>query len=132
MIEVAAAIIGNAEGELLIARRREGKTQAGYWEFPGGKIEPGESVPDCLRRELLEEMAIEIEPLSLFGASEHRYGDRDIRLTAWRAAYRSGEIALTDHDAYAWVHPGRLAEYRLAPADIPFADRLREEAEDGT
>ncbi|GMK38538.1 NUDIX hydrolase [Paenibacillus sp. CCS19] len=124
MIEVAAAIIENAEGKLLIARRRAGKSQAGMWEFPGGKIEPGESPEGCLRRELREEMQIEVEPYAYYGVNDHHYGSAHIRLFAYRARYVSGEIILTDHDAYRWAAAEELHAYTFAPADISFVESL--------
>lgn len=74
MIEVAAAIIENDQGQILIARRRQGKSQGGLWEFPGGKLEAGESPEACLVRELREEMNIEIVPYAPYGVNEHDYG----------------------------------------------------------
>lgn len=124
MIEVAAAIIEDGAGRILIARRASGKSQAGMWEFPGGKLEPGESPEACLRRELLEEMGIAIEPYAYFGVNEHDYGAVTIRLIAYRARFVSGEIVLTDHDEYRWVSAAELGEYRFAPADVPFLAML--------
>lgn len=125
MIPVAAAIIYNSEGKVLIARRREGKSQAGLWEFPGGKIEEGEDACACLRRELREEMGIDIMPYAYFGDNEHRYGKSlIIRLIAWKAEYRGGEIVLTDHDDCRWEHPGELDRFLFAPADLPFVRKL--------
>lgn len=124
MIEVAAAIIHNEEGRLLIARRRQGKSQAGLWEFPGGKIEAGESVVHCLQRELQEEMGIEILPYESFGMNVHNYGSIEIKLIAWNAEYRGGLIKLVDHDEYRWVFPADLGQFIFAPADIPFVERL--------
>ncbi|MNI54448.1 CTP pyrophosphohydrolase [compost metagenome] len=128
MIEVAAAIIHNKEGKLLIARRKPGKAQAGLWEFPGGKLEPGEDVPQCLRRELLEEMNIEIRPDEAYGCHEYDYGSVQIRLIAWRAEYLGGEIVLNDHDAYSWTEPSGLVKFGFAPADLPFVERLLAES----
>ncbi|WP_276357042.1 8-oxo-dGTP diphosphatase MutT [Cohnella caldifontis] len=125
MIEVAAAIIENKQGQILIARRGPGKSQAGMWEFPGGKLEPGESPEVCLRRELQEEMGIEIDPYERFGVNEHDYGTVQIRLIAYRAKYTKGEIILTDHDEFRWVRPDELAEYPWAPADVSFVEKLR-------
>lgn len=124
MIEVAAAIIVNQDGRVLLARRKPGKSQGGLWEFPGGKLEPEETAVDCLRRELLEEMGIEIEPHTYFAVHEHDYGTLSIRLIAYKADYIHGVIELVDHDAYAWVMPSELGNYELAPADVPFAERL--------
>ncbi|BCG57537.1 DNA mismatch repair protein MutT [Paenibacillus sp. URB8-2] len=129
MIQVAAAIIYNSEGKVLIARRREGKSQAGFWEFPGGKIEDGEDACACLRRELIEEMGIAIVPYEYFGVNEHRYGGvLHIRLIAWKAEYRGGDIILTDHDDCRWERPGELERFLFAPADIPFVQKLDSEA----
>ncbi|WP_379163569.1 (deoxy)nucleoside triphosphate pyrophosphohydrolase [Paenibacillus sp. sgz5001063] len=124
MIEVAAAIIHNADGQILIARRREGKSQAGLWEFPGGKLEAGEEVPDCLRRELMEEMSIDILPYAAFGVNEHDYDGFQIRLIAWEAEYLAGPIRLSDHDDARWVSVNELEGFAFAPADIPFVHRL--------
>ena len=128
MIKVAAAIIHNDEGKLLIARRREGKSQAGLWEFPGGKIEPDESVQCCLQRELMEEMNIAILPYEAFGMNEHIYGKIHIQLIAWKAKFQGGEIQLTDHDNYQWVRTDELGQFNFAPADVPFVERLLKEA----
>ena len=124
MIEVAAAIIANQQGELLIARRGTGKSQAGMWEFPGGKLEAGETAEACLRRELLEEMAIEIDLYEWFGVNEHDYGSLYIRLIAYKARFVGGSIRLSDHDEYRWVKIEELAEYTWAPADVPFVEKL--------
>ncbi|MED4754588.1 8-oxo-dGTP diphosphatase MutT [Brevibacillus choshinensis] len=128
MIEVAAAIIQNTQGQLLIARRKKGKFQEGMWEFPGGKIEQGETVEACLQRELREEMNISIKPYELFGVNDHFYGSNHIRLFAHMAKYISGEISLVDHDEYRWVERDQLQEYLFAPADIKFVEMLQKEA----
>ncbi|MCF2940960.1 8-oxo-dGTP diphosphatase MutT [Paenibacillus alkaliterrae] len=124
MIKVAAAIIENQNGRILIARRAKGKSQEGMWEFPGGKLEPGESPEECLRRELLEEMGIEIEPYAYFGVNEHAYGAVTICLIAYKATYVSGEIVLVDHDEYRWVYREELREFTFAPADVRFVGML--------
>lgn len=124
MIEVGAAVIADEEGRLLIARRREGKSQAGLWEFPGGKLEPGETAQACIARELREEMNIEVEPGAILGSNEHAYASGSIRLIAVQARYISGEIRLTDHDRCEWVKPERLADYLFAPADVSFVEML--------
>jgi 8-oxo-dGTP diphosphatase len=126
MIEVAAAIIENEQGQILIARRKKGKSQEGMWEFPGGKIEKDESVESCLQRELREEMNIEIIPYQLFGVNDYFYGSTHIRLTAYKATYVGGEIVLVDHDEFRWVHRNELHEFQFAPADIKFVEMLQE------
>jgi 8-oxo-dGTP diphosphatase len=126
MIEVAAAIIENDQRQLLIARRKKGKSQEGMWEFPGGKIEKDESVEACLQRELLEEMNIEIDPYEHFGVNDHYYGSIHIRLIANKATFVRGEINLVDHDEYRWVDREDLKEYQFAPADIKFVEMLQQ------
>lgn len=123
LIEVAAAIIENQNGRILIARAK-GKSQEGMWEFPGGKLEPDESPEECLRRELFEEMGIEIEPYAYFGVNEHAYEAVTIRLIAYRTRFVSGEIVLVDHDDYQWVRREELGEYTFAPADVRFVGML--------
>lgn len=126
MIEVAAAVIENDKGQLLIARRKKGKSQEGMWEFPGGKIEKGETVEACLQRELQEEMNISIVPYEPFGMNDHYYGSTHIRLFAHKASYVGGEIVLVDHDEYRWVSREQLQEFQFAPADIKFVEMLQE------
>ncbi|GIP30279.1 hypothetical protein J23TS9_54090 [Paenibacillus sp. J23TS9] len=92
MIQVAAAIIENEHGQLLIARKKTGKPQAGLWEFLGGKLEEGEIPAECLKRELQEEMQIAIEPYAYFGTNDHRYGEKDIRLITYKARFISGTM----------------------------------------
>jgi len=124
MIEVAAAIIENEHGQILIAKRRKGKAQGGLWEFPGGKIENNETVEECLKRELLEELNIHIQPYKSFGVNDHCYGSTHIRLYAYKATFVSGEIKLVDHDEYRWIHVNDLGDYRFADADVKFVEML--------
>jgi 8-oxo-dGTP diphosphatase len=124
MIEVAAAIIENEIGQILIARRKKDKAQGGLWEFPGGKIENNETIEECLKRELLEEMNIEIQPFEPFGVNDHYYGSKHIRLYAHKAKIVSGELILVDHDQCKWVYSNELGEYEFAPADVMFVKCL--------
>ncbi|WP_152985707.1 (deoxy)nucleoside triphosphate pyrophosphohydrolase [Brevibacillus choshinensis] len=98
------------------------------WEFPGGKIEQGETVEACLQRELREEMNISITPYEPFGVNDHFYGSTHNRLFAHMAKYISGEISLVDHDEYRWVERDQLQEYLFVPADIKFVEMLQKEA----
>ncbi|MGG2196822.1 (deoxy)nucleoside triphosphate pyrophosphohydrolase [Paenibacillus validus] len=124
MIEVAAAIIENEHGQILIARRKKGKAQEGLWEFPGGKIENNETVEECLKRELLEEMNINIRPYESFGVNDHYYGSTHIRLYAHKAKFVSGALVLVDHNQCEWVYPKYLRKYEFAPADVKFVEML--------
>ena len=128
MIQVAAAIIENEQGQVLIARKKPGKPQAGLWEFPGGKLEPEESPIDCLKRELREEMQITIEPYAWFGTNDHHYGEKHIQLIAYKARFIDGIIQLVDHDEVRWVKRHELVEYIFAPADVKFVEVLAAEA----
>jgi 8-oxo-dGTP diphosphatase len=124
MIEVAAAIIENEQGQILIARRKEGKSQAGLWEFPGGKIETGENPQACIVRELLEEMNIMVSPGELFGVNEFVNNTMQIRLIAHKAKYIGGQIRLIDHDEFFWAKRDELGHFVFAPADVKFVEML--------
>ncbi len=124
MIDVSAAILENKSGQVLIAKRKQGKKLAGYWEFPGGKVEEGESPEESLVRELKEEMNLDIEVHDFVGESIYRYAEGTIRLIAFKGRIIGGEIKLTDHDEYAWKHLHELSTVKLAPADIPLLNFL--------
>ncbi|MBM7614948.1 (deoxy)nucleoside triphosphate pyrophosphohydrolase [Alkaliphilus hydrothermalis] len=123
MIDVVAAILKQGD-KILIARRKEGKSLGGYWEFPGGKIEEGESPEKSLIRELKEEMMIDIKVTEPFGENIHDYGDKKIRLIAFWGEIDSGEIVLKDHDCIEWVFPKDLHQYNFSPADVSFVEQL--------
>lgn len=117
MIDVAAAVIENREGRILIARRKPEITLGGYWEFPGGKIEAGETPSECAARELREEMDIHIDAGETIAETEYDYGDRVVHLIAVRAIMLGGHICLHDHDDIRWVTPPEMEDYLFAPAD---------------
>jgi len=121
MIEVTAAIIVKGN-KVMIARRAHGKHLAGYWEFPGGKIEQGETPESCLTRELKEEFDIEASIENYIGESIFEYPDKTIRLKAFSCKIISGEIKLNDHDKIEWINIEQLTNYKLAPADIPLIE----------
>ena len=124
MIDVTAAILIE-NGRVLIARRRPGASQAGLWEFPGGKVRPGESPAQCLKREIQEELGIEIAVGEFFGESVYAYEDKTIRLLAYRVRAEGGEMSRNDHAELAWVAIADLGRYRFCPADVPFTEKLR-------
>jgi 8-oxo-dGTP diphosphatase len=123
-IRVTAAILAR-DGKVLIARRRPGAHQANRWEFPGGKIEPGESPAQCLRRELQEEFSIETTVGEYLGSNFHRYRFGTIELMAFRVAWKGGRLTLRDHGAVRWAEPSDLADVDFSPADIPIAEKIR-------
>lgn len=123
MTTVLAAMI-ERHGRLLVARRAPGRRQGGLWEFPGGKLESGETPEACLRRELREELGIEATVGAFFAESLFRYDHGTIRLLAYRATWDSGELRLVDHSAVRWLAPSEMVPDDFAPADIPFIDRM--------
>ncbi len=124
MIDVAAAVIENREGRILIARRKPEITLGGYWEFPGGKMEAGETPAACAARELREEMDLHIEAGETIAEVEHDYGNRVVHLIAVRAIMLGGHMKLHDHDDIRWVTPAEMGDYLFAPADKTIVEML--------
>lgn len=116
---MAAAIIENQNGEILLVRRKQSKRQAGCWEFPGWKIEEGETPQQCLIRELREEMNLNIKVSNYIGENIHTYDQGAIRLVVYKGKIASGEIKLADHDQYEWISVQGLKNTNLTPANIP-------------
>lgn len=125
MKDVTAAVIFEKE-KVLITRRAEGEKHAGWWEFPGGKIEAGETPENCLQRELLEELGIQTRIGERITESIFSYATGAIRLLAYRATIVSGELALRVHDEYRWVCVSDLGKFKLLPADVPIAEQLQD------
>ena len=124
MKEVTAAIILK-ENKVLIAQRAPGENSAGKWEFPGGKLEPGETPKECLKREIREELDIEIEVLDFFDESIYAYHSGTIKLMAFWCQWISGDFTLHVHSNLAWVNRDELDLYGFAPADIPLVEKLK-------
>jgi len=124
MKEVSAAIIIE-DGKVLLARRAKGEKLAGYWEFPGGKREEGETIDECLVREIREELSLDIEVVGEFDTSDYKYPGGRIRLIGLLAEIQNGVISKTVHDLVEWIEISSVLDYQLAPADIPLAERLR-------
>ena len=123
-VQVAAALIVR-EGRYLLTKRRADAHLGGLWEFPGGKREPGESLEDCLRRELREELGIEItEPVS-FQIIRHAYPEKTVELHFFRCSIKDGEPLLLGCEALQWVSPEELTRVALPPADRPLVDVLQ-------
>jgi len=121
---VTAAIIWDA-GRVLLTRRGPGEKLSGLWEFPGGKVEPNETLEECLTRELLEELGLEVSVGSVVAESVYSYDHGAIRLVALEATIIKGQLTLTVHDRVEWVLPHALEQYALAPADVPIAYALK-------
>jgi len=122
MIEVCAAII-ERDGLILTARRKQGSHLAGLWEFPGGKIEQGETPETCLERELQEEFGISAKIGTYIGDSIHDYKNKVICLHAFLVKQFEGQLQLHDHDKILWLAPAELRSVEWAPADIPLVDQ---------
>lgn len=127
VLVVAAAIHRSLDPEkkVLIVRRGPGQSGAGIWEFPGGKIEPGESPEQALVREIEEELAVHVRVQSLVGEVEHQYPGKLIRLRVYRAELGPGEILLSEHDGLQWLKPEDISLELLSEADRPFVSKLR-------
>lgn len=124
MKAVTAGIMAE-KGSVLIAKRRAGFRLAHKWEFPGGKIDHGETPEQCLQREMEEEFGIAVSVGEFLGESIHQYDHGGIRLLVYRIYWEGGEMELRDHDEYRWVLPSELGEYEFTAADLPFVERLR-------
>ncbi len=122
-INVVCGIIYR-EGKIFIARRKPHLSQGGYWEFPGGKLEPGEDPVAALERELLEELDMTIANPSFLGEHHHAYEAFTIHLIAYSCDFVSSTFRMTDHDAWAFVRPDELPGYAIAEADQFFVARL--------
>ncbi|MDD2464435.1 MAG: (deoxy)nucleoside triphosphate pyrophosphohydrolase [Desulfobulbus sp.] len=123
MQTVTCAVL-RQDATILLARRKPGRAQAGYWEFPGGKVEESETIQACLEREIAEELGVVIRAGAILASSDYQYEHGTIRLVALAAEIISGTLHPTVHDQLAWVPVEQLLEYRLAPADIPIAASL--------
>jgi mutator protein MutT len=115
-ITVTAAVLKEKD-RVLIARRRAGGLRGGLWEFPGGKIEPGETAPEALRRELREELGIEAMIGDFFLETEHTYPDLIVRLLVYWASIESGTPAALDHEELRWVTPAELPQFPIVAGD---------------
>lgn len=129
IVEVAAAVMLRADGrEFLLAQRPAGKVYAGYWEFPGGKVEPGESVRQALVRELQEELGITVTACTPWLTRQFTYPHATVRLNFWRVTAWRGEIGITaplEHAAVDWLECGKTAHVApILPANAPILKAL--------
>lgn len=122
---VTAAVI-ECNGQFLIARRAPDQKLAGAWEFPGGKVEPGESLQQCLERELLEELGVRSIAGAVLTESHYQYDHGEFLLKAIKVTLLNDQFQLTAHDQICWLPAIELLKLDLAPADIPIAEFLLE------
>ena len=128
LLLVAAAALVDVDGRVLICKRPEGKQLAGLWEFPGGKLEAGESPEACLIRELREELGIEVKAACLapFVFASHAYEAFHLLMPLYLCRRWDGSPVAREHSALAWVRPIKLFDYPMPPADAPLCAYLRD------
>jgi 8-oxo-dGTP diphosphatase len=128
LLLVAAAALVDIDGRVLIAKRPQGKSLAGLWEFPGGKVESGETPEECLIRELDEELGIKVTHacLSPFVFTSHGYESFHLLMPLYLCRRWEGFVTAREHEAIAWVKPDKLIEYPMPPADAPLIAWLRD------
>ena len=123
MKQVAAAIALSG-GRVLVTRRADGQTLEGFWEFPGGKLEAGETPQECIVRELAEELCIKATAGDVFTDTIYAYPGGLINLIGVLVMLKDTDFKLTVHDAYQWVEPLELLTMNLAPADVSIAAEI--------
>lgn len=126
-IHVVAAIVWHRQHDdrFLIAQRQQGKHLEHYWELPGGKLESNESPWQALRRELAEEINIEITSAIPYMQVYHRYPERNILLDTWSVDDYLGEVRALEQQALTWIDIDEIEQYRFPPADIPILDAIK-------
>ena len=105
------------EGKFLICQRPENKARGLLWEFPGGKVEAGETLPQALQRECMEELAVKLDVRDRFMQVEHKYPDIFIRLTLFHCVISEGVPQALEHNALRWIHPSETKNFAFCPAD---------------
>ncbi len=128
IVLVSAVALIDPDGRVLLAQRPEGKSLAGLWEFPGGKVEPGESPEAALIRELREELGIEtrascLAPLTF---ASHGYEDFHLLMPLFACRRWEGQVVGREGQRLAWVRPEKLRDYPMPPADLPLIPILRD------
>lgn len=123
-VRVVAAVLCDERGRVLIAQRPAGKHMAGYWEFPGGKIAPGESSEQALRRELAEELGVSLHRCHPLLQLRHDYADRVVELEVFAVDDYGGQPAALEDQALKWVAVDELGGQALLPADRPIIEAL--------
>jgi 8-oxo-dGTP diphosphatase len=128
LVLVAACALIDPDGRVLIAQRPPGKSMAGLWEFPGGKVEAGERPEDAVIRELKEELAIAVKEACLapFTFASHSYPDFQLLMPLYLCRRWEGTIEPREGQAIKWVRPRELSAYPMPPADLPLIPMLRD------
>jgi 8-oxo-dGTP diphosphatase len=128
LVLVAAVALLDPDNRVLLARRPSGKPLAGLWEFPGGKVAPGESPEAALCRELHEELGIDVSDscLAPFTFASHRYPDFQLLMPLYLCRRWNGTLTPREGQELTWVRPARLGDYDMPPADKPLVAMLRD------
>ena len=126
MTEVVAALLWEGD-RFLICQRPAHKTRGLLWEFVGGKVEPGETKEQALRRECREELGIEIEVEDVFMEVLHTYPDMQVHLTLFNSRIQRGAPQMLEHHALRWILPAEIPQYDFCPADQEILAKLRRE-----
>jgi 8-oxo-dGTP diphosphatase len=126
-LHVLVGLIRDARGRWLVSQRRLGTDLAGFWEFPGGKRQAGETPFEALRRELDEEIGIDVLTAEPRLQLEHDYPDKKVLLDVWRVLDYRGKVGAREGQALDWVAAERLAVLPLLPADLPIVSALQRE-----
>lgn len=127
MLQVVAAIIRDEQNRLLICQRKAGGSCAFLWEFPGGKLEEGETLEECAVRECREELSVDIRVGPLFGKAVYTYPEQEIAFAFFEAQICGGELKMNVHKDVRWVAPDALKDFTFCPADVDIVSRLAKE-----
>ncbi len=128
LVLVVACALVDGDGRVLLCQRPQGKSLAGFWEFPGGKVETGETPEAALIRELKEELDIAVKDACLapFVFASHAYPEFHLLMPLYLCRRWEGFVTALEHPALAWVRPDRLGDYAMPPADRPLVAYLRD------
>ena len=124
VLTVAVGILIDNGGRVLVTRRKTGTHQGGLWEFPGGKVEPSETIDEALSRELQEELGVSVEAAEPYMVIDHDYGDKQVKLDVYRVTRWQGEARGLEGQPLAWKLPVELVGWPFPAANTPILERL--------
>lgn len=125
VVHVAVGVVTRGDGKILIARRPDHLHMGGRWEFPGGKVEAGESVQEALYRELLEEVAIEVQELQPLVEIRHDYPEKTVLLDTWQVTQFTGEALGREKQEIKWVSAGELDNFHFPDANQAIIEAVK-------